>query len=109
MVKLKPCPYCGRVPDIRKRATGHESGCFVIYYEIECCNCHISFSAQTHIHVNEVGEPVVDQNGYKDCIDRWNSRFLDEEELEFTRKYIRDQGLEWDLLSKWEVFKKDAN
>ena len=84
MSELKPCPWCG----------GNVTLCYGVdsyTYFYRCSKC----SASIHLYY-----AVKDE-----AIDGWNKRATDEE-LEFTRQYIHDQGLEWDLLSKWNERKK---
>ena len=84
MTELKPCPWCGG-----KVTMGY--GVDTCTYVYRCSKC----SAFIQLYY-----------GVKDeAIDGWNNRYTDEE-LEFTRQYIHDQGLEWDLLSKWNERKK---
>lgn len=72
-LKLKPCPFCGKSPVINKRSNTIDSGCFRIEYAIGCNNCHTAFKAETHLEVKD-GVPCIVQDGYKECIEKWNRR-----------------------------------
>ena len=39
------------------------------------------------------------------ALEKWDECDKLQEELEFVRQYIHDNGLEWDLLSKYKRFK----
>lgn len=40
------------------------------------------------------------------ALDKWKELEKLKKEYEFTREYIHDNGLEWDLLSKWNARKE---
>lgn len=70
---LKPCPFCGSKPIINRTNTIHTPAGYSVGYKVECLECHIYFGSCTDIHV-EKGLPVIDRNGYQECIDMWNRR-----------------------------------
>ena len=71
--KLKPCPFCGSMPLISNSSVNYGSEGFGVLYTITCPNCKIAFKAQSYFTVKN-GEPVTIQNGYLDCIVKWNRR-----------------------------------
>ena len=40
------------------------------------------------------------------ALDKWEALEKLKKEYDFTREYIHDNGLEWDLLSKWSARKE---
>ena len=40
------------------------------------------------------------------ALDKWEKLEKLKKEYDFTREYIHDNGLEWDLLSKWSARKE---
>lgn len=40
------------------------------------------------------------------ALDKWEELERMKKEYDFTREYIHDNGLEWDLLSKWNARKE---
>lgn len=87
MAKLKPCPFCGDEIPFGGHVFGRDGS---ERFGVWCTECSIR----------------IERNSMSEAIEAWNRRATDEE-LEFTRNYIHDQGLEWDLLSKWEARKND--
>ena len=82
MAELKPCPFCGEMPNRGQNTTTKK-------YWIGCENprCRINPTADHHI-----SKAVVTRE--------WNKR-AENEELEFTRKFIHEHGLEFALASAW--------
>lgn len=61
MSKLKPCPFCGVVPEVQKRTNGEKE-----YYHIACENLYCRINPGTDYHVT------------KDVVVReWNRRASD--------------------------------
>lgn len=71
--KLKPCPFCGEIPKISKSSIDYSADSFSVMYTVACSNCKISFKSRSEFTVKD-GEPVTVQNGYLDCIKKWNRR-----------------------------------
>lgn len=70
---IKPCPFCGSKPVVNETSTTHLPDRYLVGYQIECPKCHVYFGSCTEIRV-EKGSPIVDKNGYQECIDMWNRR-----------------------------------
>ena len=71
--KLKPCPFCGEIPKISNSSIDYSACSFGVTYTVACPECKISFKGHSEIIVKN-GEPTVLQNGYLDCIEKWNRR-----------------------------------
>lgn len=71
--ELKPCPFCGSIPVINETSTHNYPNYYSVGYNISCPGCHIYFGSTTEIEVVN-GLPIVNKNGYQECIDQWNRR-----------------------------------
>ena len=91
MDKLKPCPFCGGevVIDVEWADAISE------YYNFSCVNCCM---------VTYNDECVSKQ----EATEAWNRR-TEDEELRFTRNFIVDHGLLYELLNAFEERKKADN
>jgi Lar family restriction alleviation protein len=99
MAELKPCPFCGTDDAILVKGKQPDGN---VSYEIAFVECN-TCGCRTDSYITDGYMGV--KNTVRDAINAWNKRAADEE-LEFMRQYIHDQGLEWDLLSKWNERKK---
>lgn len=92
MDELKPCPFCGGKAQIRY--TGNGSG-FYGYTSnvlmrsklgfVMCLKCNATTTRNARVCV---------------AIEKWNRR-AENEEIEFTRKFIHEQGLDFALAGAW--------
>lgn len=87
MDKLKPCPFCG----------GEVKLSFHPYYgtyRVRCygCGCYVN----QHCAIED------------EATEAWNRR-TEDEELRFTREFIVDHGLLYELLNAFEERKKVDN
>lgn len=80
--KLKPCPFCGRVPEIRRynsepsdfshKTRRNEYGVDV---ELMCEKCGIRMRDSVVFEIdNDTGHPVVVSDGYEELVRWWNKR-----------------------------------
>ena len=79
--ELKPCPFCGKKPLIRRTAIGYASDYHTEVWEILCenCGCKLTkekFTSKFQIDWNGQVEYVDD--GRTDAIEAWNRRATDE-------------------------------
>ena len=82
--ELEPCPFCGcEAVDgyYHDPFDGYQGDCS--RYRLRCQVCGVSLERKTK----------------QEAIEAWNRR--NDEELDFTRQFIHDHGLEWELLSAW--------
>ena len=92
MNELKPCPFCGgkaKGPYYYDPFDGYQGDCGT--YIVDCSKCSVQIIERTKEKAIEV----------------WNRR-AENEELQFTRDFIHEHGLEFALLSAWERRKKDG-
>lgn len=83
MNALKPCPFCGG------RATIYNANGEV---SIACVNCQCGTAYITGASPVEVKIETATND--------WNNR-VESEELKFTREFIHEHGLEFELASAW--------
>lgn len=81
---LKPCPFCGKMPEMQLWATGHCHSEFTASYKIVCRLCDISFADTIRVEISD-GEPVVTDDGYHRLIERWNRRWEEDDHDVHTR------------------------
>lgn len=75
--ELKPCPFCGGKATIREKGHGYTgAGEFLIYHEIGCCQCEITFEGESRFRIKD-GQAVFSVNAYEKCINAWNRRTSD--------------------------------
>lgn len=79
--ELKPCPFCGGKAEIRQKSNGYGAGIFTADFEVGCVNCHFSFRYTTKLRLVN-GEPIVDEDGYKYCVMKWNGRAYEREQTQ---------------------------
>ena len=92
MAELKPCPFCGfGIPLLYTYDPfdGYQGNC--TRYKIVCGNCSAEIRRPTEA----------------DVIEAWNKR-AENEELEFTRKFIHEHGLDFALTSAWKEREDDG-
>lgn len=78
---LKPCPFCGREATIRECSCGHSgNGEFIAMYELGCDECKIKFRRESRFRLKN-GQPVFAVNGHDACIEAWNRRANDEQNV----------------------------
>lgn len=79
---LKPCPFCGRVPEIRRYNSepsdfSHKTRRdeYVVDVELTCEKCGIRMRDSVVFTIdNETGHPVVVSDGYEELVRWWNKR-----------------------------------
>lgn len=77
MPELKPCPFCGKTPDIRQIASGHGNGYYTALHKISCPECRIEFTGETTFGLVN-GVPKLFKDGYSELLGLWNRRANDE-------------------------------
>lgn len=85
MDELKPCPFCGGEAKLHQTTYGNNIAAYVVW----CGNRNCDVSPTTRY-----------RRFRKEAIEAWNRR-AEDEELEFTRKFIHDNGLEFALTAAW--------
>ena len=88
MEELKPCPFCGGEIEERGGSCNYNKG--IITLDLKCEKCGTIFKFKSKWTVNP----------YEEAIEAWNRR-TESEELEFTRGFIHDNGLDFALASAW--------
>ena len=81
-IKLKPCPFCGGNPTLRRCSTGTKGYKFTASYEVKCDKCRMAqtqtFETVFDLELN--GELVLEKDGRKEAIEAWNRRAEDGKE-----------------------------
>lgn len=93
---LRPCPFCGaKVEDKWPDVTRIREGRWVVNHY-----CYHHPSDELGVSVNVYGSTK------KEAVDRWNNRAEEGleivQELEFTRQFIHEHGLDFALASAWK-------
>ena len=88
-MELKPCPFCGG--NIDERGAECNYGKKIITLNLKCDKCETIFKFKSKWETNPIQE----------AIETWNRR-IENEELLFTRQFIVDHGLTYELLNAWE-------
>lgn len=70
--ELKPCPFCGEIPNIIFRQTDYPVTAFSMEYVLSCYRCKIVFIE--HVPGYEQFYPKEHENARKELIRRWNTR-----------------------------------
>lgn len=78
-IELKPCPWCGTLPTMRRISTGLEHGDYVVWFAVECDKCHIQFKAPTVVTTDCDGRVRIIQEGYSEALNQWNRRANDDD------------------------------
>ncbi len=76
MDKLKPCPFCGGNPTLRRCSTGTNGLKYFAGYEVTCDGCRMARTKQfeTVFDFELNGELVFEKDGRKEAIEAWNRR-----------------------------------
>lgn len=89
MADLRSCPFCGG--EIEERGGQCNYGKKTMTLDLKCEKCGTLFKFKSEWAVNP----------YKEAVEKWNERF-ENEELKFTRQFIHEHGLEFELASAWK-------
>lgn len=78
MVELKPCPFCGKNPFIKRHSIGTRGYKFSATHSIECyCGMAKTKMYDTIFEMNFSNEFVIETDGTKEAIEAWNGRAED--------------------------------
>lgn len=74
--ELKPCPFCGNVPEIVLKSYGHQAEGFKQSHMIWCPKCGCTFNRyfDSVFNRNIDGEFIIKEDGLKKAINAWNRR-----------------------------------
>lgn len=75
---LKPCPFCGGEATIKQWSSGKAKEMYTAAFKCGCNKCEIWFYGNTAFSLVE-GVPTLSADGYKQAIEAWNRRCLDEQ------------------------------
>jgi len=75
-VVLKPCPFCGEVPEVERVASGYRGNAdaATATFQVRCECCGIKFERQTEVAIDDDGKVNVLFDGYGEVIRLWNTR-----------------------------------
>lgn len=75
-VVLKPCPFCGEVPEVARVASGYRGNAdaATATFQVQCECCGIKFERQTEVAIDDDGKVNVLFDGYGEVIRLWNTR-----------------------------------
>ncbi len=90
MAELKPCPFCGSAVKFEEEWADAVS----VFYSFNCDSCGM-YCFQNELVPQDI------------AIEAWTNR-VENEELEFTRSFIHEHGLDFALASAWKGRKKDG-
>jgi transcription elongation factor Elf1 len=89
-MEIKPCPFCGGEIDERGGTCNYEKK--IMTLDLKCKECGTIFKFKSKWA----------NNPYQEAIEAWGER-AENEELRFTRQFIVDHGLQYELLNAWEA------
>jgi len=73
-VQLKPCPFCGKKPELRETQLGHKGcGTFTATYTVKCDTCRYTISRESSFTLVD-GQPKFEVNGHDLIVNLWNNR-----------------------------------
>ena len=74
-IELKPCPFCGKFPFIKRHSAGTKGHKFFFTQSIECyCGMAKTKMCETIFEVNFDNKLVIETDGAKEAIEAWNGR-----------------------------------
>lgn len=74
-IKLKPCPFCGKNPFVKRHSIGTRGHNFSVTQSIECyCGMAKTRLHETIFSVSFSNEFVIETDGMKEAIEAWNGR-----------------------------------
>lgn len=75
-VVLKPCPFCGDVPEVTRVASGYRdnAAAATAKFQVRCKWCGIKFERETEVAIDNDGEVKVLFDGRGEVIKLWNTR-----------------------------------
>lgn len=75
-VVLKPCPFCGEVPEVARVASGYRGNAdaATATFRVQCECCGIRFERQTEVAIDDDGKVKVLFDGHGEVIRLWNTR-----------------------------------
>lgn len=75
-VMLKPCPFCGEVPEVELVARGYRGNAdaATATFRVQCKCCGIRFERQTEVAIDDDGKVKVLFDGHGKVIRLWNTR-----------------------------------
>ena len=65
--ELKPCPFCGTIPQIKIHPLPHYKGCYTADISCQKCGCHIT------LHNNDTINRTLTQ-AVQSAVNTWNTR-----------------------------------
>lgn len=74
----RPCPFCGKKPNIDRISSGCGHGKFNACYKLSCSVCGIELIRESEF-VLDNGIPRLTKDGYGELLQLWNRRVDDEE------------------------------
>lgn len=88
MSDLESCPFCGG--EIEERGGQCNYGKKIMTLDLKCKKCGTLFKFKSKW----------ENNPYKEAVEKWGER-AENKELKFTRQFIHEHGLEFELASAW--------
>lgn len=75
-VVLKPCPFCGEVPEVERIASGYRGNAdaATATFRVQCERCGIKFERKTEAAIDDDGKVKVLFDGHNEVIRLWNMR-----------------------------------
>ena len=72
-IKLKLCPFCGKMVEYQDYAQGYSQGKFYVSHKIECKICGIVLTEQSRFNLSH-GKLIFERNGFEIIMNLWNRR-----------------------------------
>lgn len=74
--QLKPCPFCGGNPTLRRCSTATSGLKYSARYIIECKDCRMATTKEfeTVFDIDLTGALIYEKDGRKEAIEAWNRR-----------------------------------
>ena len=106
MAELKPCPFCGGEATTHYQPLYTEKGVCVFCVECKARSRFFLGDCKYTFYHGEKNVYISMERATSDAIEAWNRRSESKEriftqELEFTRQFIHEHGLEFALAEAW--------